>query len=213
MNPLKKSFKSRSNTRSNSREKTRNKVIENMKPITIVRKGPTFIPKKKSVRRKSSTALGSQRQTSGDITSQTDTMYAAPSPRILKHSSARPTSNRASSTGREVVKFKTQTQTLSDSSSCRASANDNHTGRLSSPRNQHETIEAMSELNQDLKITNHDIGRSPAFKVAKAKLREGLSCNSRTSNTSRERVTRPGLTDELKEEVTEYCTDVNEMRN
>ena len=59
MNPLKKSFRSRSNTRSNSREKKGSKVIENMKPISIVRKGPTFIPKKKTVRRKSSTALGS----------------------------------------------------------------------------------------------------------------------------------------------------------
>ena len=35
-------------------------------------------------------------------------------------------------------------------------------------------LKMMSELNQDIKVANHDIGRSVAYMAAKVKLRDGI---------------------------------------
>ena len=87
---------------------------------------------------------------SGDITSQTETLLGAPSPRIMKHSYHRNNSNntRQVSSGREVLKSSREAQTISVSSDFKEpDEKADQTGRISTPNKNHSVLRMMSELN------------------------------------------------------------------
>ena len=69
-------------------------------------------------------------------------------------------------------------------------------------------LKMMSELNQDIKVANHDIGRSVAYMAAKVKLRDGIikkSASSREQPPTR-------LNEALKDEIKEYLGEVSDLR-
>ena len=159
----------------------RNQVIENMQSIMIT--GQKGSEKEANHGRNSEIEHEPPKsQISGDITSKTET--GAPSPRITQHnykhsmmtSTARGvySDKCAAKEEKQVVKSDIQTQTLSESSDCKVSERGDQTGRLYTTSGNQSMLKMMSELNQDIKVANHDIGRSVAYMAAKVKLRDGI---------------------------------------